>query len=69
MIPATGKTKTEIARLLGMSRQHCDIMNEKKPISPEIAVRVAKVVWWLCRELGSNASGARHMAGGAESRR
>ena len=44
IIPATGKTKVEIARLLGISRQHLhDIMEEKKPISPEVAVRVGKL--------------------------
>src|SRR3954451_24867979 len=44
MLPATGKTKTEIARLLGISTQHLhDITKEKKPISPEVAVRVAKL--------------------------
>jgi antitoxin HigA-1 len=43
IIPATGKTKVEIARLL-VSRQHLDdIMEEKKPISPEVAVRVGKL--------------------------
>jgi addiction module HigA family antidote len=44
VIPATGKTKVEIARLLGISRQHLhDIMKEKKPLSPEVAVRVGKL--------------------------
>jgi addiction module HigA family antidote len=44
IIPATGKTKVEIARLLGISRQHLhDIMQEKKPISPEVAARVGKL--------------------------
>ena len=44
LIPATGKTKVEIARLLGISRQHLhDIMEEKKPLSPEVAVRVGKL--------------------------
>jgi addiction module HigA family antidote len=44
MLPAAGKTKVEIARLLGISRQHLhDIMEEKKPISPEVAVRVGKL--------------------------
>ncbi|MCY4426358.1 MAG: HigA family addiction module antitoxin [Halieaceae bacterium] len=44
VIPATGRTKAEIARLLGISRQHLyDIMNEKKPVSPEVAVRLAKM--------------------------
>jgi antitoxin HigA-1 len=41
MVPASGKKKVEIARLLGISRQHLhDIMEEKKPLSPEVAVRV-----------------------------
>jgi addiction module HigA family antidote len=56
VIPATGKTKTEIARLPGISRQHLhDILEEKKPISPEVAVRVGKLfgggagAWFECR--------------------
>jgi addiction module HigA family antidote len=45
IIPATGKTKVEIARLLGISRQHLhDIMEEKKSISPEVAARVGKLL-------------------------
>jgi addiction module HigA family antidote len=44
IIPAPGKTKSEIARPLGISRQYLhDIMEEKKPISPEVAVRVGKL--------------------------
>lgn len=44
IIPATGKSKTEIASLLGISRQHLyDIMSERKPVSPEVAVRLAKM--------------------------
>jgi antitoxin HigA-1 len=44
MLPASGKKKIEIARLLGISRQHLhDIMEEKKPLSPEVAVRVGKL--------------------------
>lgn len=44
VIPATGKSKVEIARLLGISRQHLyDIMGEKKPVSPEVAVRLGKL--------------------------
>lgn len=43
-IPATGKTKTEIAALLGISRQHLhDILKEKKPVSPAVAVRLGKL--------------------------
>jgi antitoxin HigA-1 len=44
MLPATGKTKAEVARLLGISRQHLhDIMEEKKPISLEVAARAGKL--------------------------
>ena len=32
VIPATGRTKAEIAQLLGISRQHLyDILHERKP--------------------------------------
>jgi transcriptional regulator with XRE-family HTH domain len=41
IIPATGRTKAEIAGLLGISRQHLyDIPQERKPVSPTIAVRL-----------------------------
>jgi len=44
IIPATGKSKTEIASLLGISRQHLyDIINEKKPVSPSVAARLGKM--------------------------
>jgi len=44
VIPATGKAKAEIARMLGISRQHLhDILAERKPVSPEVAVRLAKL--------------------------
>jgi antitoxin HigA-1 len=44
MIPAIGKTKTEIATLLGISRQHLyDILEERKPVSPAVAVRLGKL--------------------------
>ena len=44
VIPATGKTKTEIAALLGISRQHLyDILGERKPVSPAVAVRLGKL--------------------------
>ena len=44
VIPATGKTKTEIAALLGISRQHLyDILEERKPVSPPVAVRLGKL--------------------------
>ena len=44
VLPAAGKPKTEIADRLGISRQHLyDILNERKPVSPEVAVRLARL--------------------------
>ena len=44
VLPATGKTKTEIAAMLGISRQHLyEILEEPKPISASIAVRFGKL--------------------------
>ena len=44
VIPAVGKPKAEIARLLGISRQHLyDILTERKPVSPAVAVRLGKL--------------------------
>jgi addiction module HigA family antidote len=44
VIPATGKSKTEIAALLGISRQHLhDLLEERKPISPATAVRLGQL--------------------------
>lgn len=44
VIPATGRTKSEIARLLGISRQHLyDILEQRKPVSPSVAVRLGKL--------------------------
>jgi antitoxin HigA-1 len=44
VLPATGRSKTEIARMLGISRQHLyDILRERKPVSPAIAVRLGKL--------------------------
>ncbi len=40
----TGKTRIEIARRLGISRQHLyDVMREKKPVSPQVAARLGKL--------------------------
>jgi antitoxin HigA-1 len=44
VIPATGRTKVEIASLLGISRQHLyDVLREAKPVSPAVAVRLGKL--------------------------
>src|SRR4051812_43304574 len=43
ILPALNMSKTGIASALGISRQHLyDILGEKKPVSPEIAVRLGK---------------------------
>jgi plasmid maintenance system antidote protein VapI len=62
VIPATGRTKAEIAQLLGISRQHLyDIfLRERKPVSPAVAVRLGKV-WRRCRSLGMHAGRLRYM--------
>ena len=44
ILPAIGRPKTEIARLLGISRQQLyDILSETKPVSPKVAVRLGKM--------------------------
>ncbi len=44
VVPATSRTKIEIANLLGISRQHLyDILREAKPVSPAVAVRLGKL--------------------------
>lgn len=43
-LPAIGRSKTAIARALGVSRQSLyDILNEKQGVSPEMAVRLGKL--------------------------
>jgi addiction module HigA family antidote len=44
VIPATGKSKVEIASLLGISRQSLyDILSEKQSVTPAMAVRLGKM--------------------------
>ena len=44
VIPALHKPKAEIARLLGISRQALyDILNEKAPVTADMAVRLGKL--------------------------
>lgn len=44
VLPATGRSKTEIAQLLGISRKHLyDILRERKPVSPAVAARLGKL--------------------------
>ena len=43
ILPALRMSKSEVAEALGISRQHLyDILNEKKPVSAEVAVRFGK---------------------------
>jgi len=66
IIPETGKTKVEIASLLGISRQQLyDILNEKKPVSPNIAARLGKLFGdgagvWLRMQAAHDAWQAEH---------
>ena len=44
VLPALGRPKAEIARLLGISRQTLyDILNEKQPITAQMALRIGKL--------------------------
>ena len=44
VIPATGRSKAEIARLLGVSRQTLyDIIRGRQAVTPEVAVRLGKL--------------------------
>lgn len=53
ILPALNKPKTEIARLLGISRQTLyDILDEKQPVTVAMALRLGKLigngpVFWL----------------------
>ena len=44
VLPALGRPKTEIARLLGISRQTLyDILGEKQPVTATMALRLGKL--------------------------
>ena len=44
VLPATGLSKSEIAGLLGISRQSLyDILNCRQPVTPQMAVRMGKL--------------------------
>src|ERR687885_218949 len=53
VLPAVKRPKTEIADMLGMSRQNLyAILDEKQSITPEVAVKLGKLfgngpeLWW-----------------------
>jgi addiction module HigA family antidote len=57
VLPALGRPKAEIARLLGVSRQTLyDILNEKQPVTAPMALRLGKLcgdggrVWLAMQE-------------------
>jgi addiction module HigA family antidote len=44
VLPALGRTRAEIARLLGVSRQTLHaILTERAPVTPEMALRLGKL--------------------------
>ncbi|MDI4236357.1 HigA family addiction module antitoxin [Bradyrhizobium sp. Arg237L] len=44
ILPAIGRPKTEIAKLLGVSRQTLyDVLTEKQPVTPIMALRLGKL--------------------------
>ncbi len=44
VLPALGRPKTEIARLLGISRQTLyDILGERQPVTAAMALRIGKL--------------------------
>jgi addiction module HigA family antidote len=45
VLPSLGKSKTEIAGLLGISRQTLfDILSERQPVTPAMALRFGKLL-------------------------
>jgi addiction module HigA family antidote len=43
ILPAISMSKSDVAAALGISRQHLyDVLGGKKPVSPEVAVRLGK---------------------------
>jgi antitoxin HigA-1 len=44
IVPSLGRTRAEIARLLGVSRQTLhSILTERAPVTPEMALRLGKL--------------------------
>jgi len=66
VLPALGRPTAEIARLLGISRQHLyDLLNEKKPVTPATALRIGKLCGngpdlWLTMQARHDAWEASH---------
>lgn len=66
LIDAVGRNKSEIATLLGISRQQLyDILSERKPVSPNVAARLGKLFGdgaavWLRQQAAYDAWQAEH---------
>ncbi len=44
ILPAIRNSRADVARLLGISRQHLyDVLNEKKPVTPRMALRLGRM--------------------------
>jgi addiction module HigA family antidote len=70
ILPALGKPKAEIARLLGISRQHFyDIIAERQPVTAAMALRLGKLcgngpdVWLNLQKTYDLEQASREMAG------
>jgi antitoxin HigA-1 len=45
ILPSLGKSKSEIASLLGVSRPTLyDVLNEERPVTPNLALRLARLI-------------------------
>jgi len=56
ILPALDRPKTEIAKLLGVSRQTLyDILEERQPVTPVMALRLGKIVRKRPRPLAQSA--------------
>ncbi len=66
ILPAIDRPKTEIAKLLGVSRQTLyDVLKEKQPVTPVMALRLGK----LCGNGPDSAKTVRFTSGAAGTRR
>ena len=65
ILPALDRPKTEIAKLLGVSRQTLyDILDERQPVTPVMALRLGKLCGngpdlWLNLRSSTSAAGTR----------
>lgn len=65
VLPALGRPTAEIARLLGISRRMLyDLLEQKKPVTAQMALRIAKLTGtseehWLSMQMGYDLALAR----------